>query len=74
MTAEIIDLRPIFADANSHHDLETMSRLVADRAFIAALALLDSAYGRDYRRKRLQQTIYAMDHADENCRSTASSD
>ncbi len=65
MSADVIDLRPILAREIGSDDEMTAARRLADRAFHGALVMLDAAYGREYRRLRLLQTLYAMDESEE---------
>jgi hypothetical protein len=63
--ADVIDLRPILAREIGGTDEKAAAKRLADRVFAGALAQLDAAYGREYRRLRLLQTLYAMDVADD---------
>ena len=72
--ADIIDLRPILARELGATDERAAAKRLADRVFAGALAQVDAAYGREYRRLVLLKTLYAMEHADETCRPTASGD
>lgn len=74
MSADIIDLRAAFAGARPEDDVLASARRVADTAFWSALALLDQAYGREYRRLVLTRTLYAMEHADEAVAAPARGD
>ena len=68
MSADIIDLRPILVrEIGATDEMEAAKRL-ADRVFSGALAMLDGAYGREYRRLVLLRTLYAMDHSEEVAR------
>lgn len=74
MSAEIIDLRAAFAGSRPEDDVLASARRVADTAFWSALVLLDSAYGREYRRLVLTKTLYAMEHANEVIAAPAGGD
>lgn len=68
MSAEIIDLRPILAREIGATDEMAAAKRLADRVFAGALAQLDDAYGREYRRLVLLKTLYAMDNCEEVAR------
>jgi hypothetical protein len=68
MSADVIDLRPILAREIGGADEKAAAKRLADRVFAGAIAELDRAYGREYRRLRLLQTLYAMDRAEEIAR------
>lgn len=68
MSADVIDLRPILAREIGGADEKAAAKRLADRVFTGALAQLDAAYGRDYRRLVLLKTLYAMDHSEEVAR------
>ncbi len=74
MSADIIDLRPILAREIGSQDHTFSAKRLADRVFAGALAQIDAAYGREYRRLVLLKTLYAMEHADESCRSSSGGD
>ena len=71
MSADIIDLRPILARELGATDERAVAKRLADRVFSGALAQIDAAYGREYRRLVLLKTLYAMEHADEAVSATA---
>lgn len=68
MSADIIDLRQILAREIGATDENAAAKRLADRVFSGALAMLDAAYGRDYRRLVLLRTLYAMDQSEEVAR------
>lgn len=65
MSADVIDLRPILARELGAADEKAAAKRIADRVFSGALAHLDEAYGREYRRLVLLKTLYAMDQCEE---------
>lgn len=65
MPADVIDLRPILAREIGATDERAAAKRLADRVFSGALAQLDDAYGREYRRLVLLKTLYAMDQCEE---------